>query len=118
MARPLSNRHPKLTAEERRLIREQEDLKRREAQLQRELKTLPARIEERKSRERELAKLRSMAAAPAISLGGARGPRAGRSSAKGRRLPVRELQNARIKSLVLILILATFVILLWRAIPG
>ncbi len=118
MPRPLYPRSSKLTAEERRLAREQKELLQREEQLQRELRTLPAKIEERKARERQIAKLRAEASSPAISLGAARGARSGKSSSKGRRLPARELQNARIKFIVLCLILATLTILLWRSIPG
>jgi hypothetical protein len=54
---------------------------------------------------------------PAISLNGVRGTRGAKSNGKRRPLPARELQNARIKFLVLCLILATVGILLWRSLP-
>lgn len=118
MARGSSRGSDKLSAEERRLQKQQQELQRQEELLKRKLQVLPVQIEARKSRERELAKLRAHMASPAISLGGVRGPRAGKSSAKRRPLPARELQNARIKFLILCLILVTFVILLWRSIPS
>lgn len=118
MPRPPHSRSTKLSAEERRLQREQQELLRREEELQRELRTLPARIEERKVRERQYAKLRAEAAAPAISLGGGRSTRGSRPAHREKRLRGRELQNARIKFLVLCLILASLVIMLWRAIPA
>lgn len=111
-------RSNKLSAEERRLQREAEELRRREQDLVRELRTLPAKLEAQRSREKQLAKLRIANSAPAISLNGARGPRSAKQSVKRRPLPARELQNARIKFMVLCLILATIVILLWRSIPS
>lgn len=118
MARPSPSRPNKLTAEERQLQKAAEELRRKEQELQNQLRTLPAQMEARRSRERELAKLRAHTASPAISLNGTRGPRHhAKSAGKRRPLPARELQNARIKFVVLCLILATIGILLWRAIP-
>jgi len=121
MARPISARSNKLSAEERTLQREAEELRRKEQelerQLERQLRMLPAKLEARKTRDRELARIRAQTSSPAISLNGARGPRSIKQTGKRRHLPVRELQNARIKFLVLLLILATIVILLWREIP-
>lgn len=115
MPRPLS-RPSKLTAEERRLREQQEELRRREAELQRALKTLPAKIEERKEKEKRLAVLRAQTAAPAISLGASR-PRSTARGSRPKRTPARELHNARTKFIVLFLILVSLVILLWRSIP-
>lgn len=117
MARPSPARPNKLTAEERQLQKAAEELRRKEQELQRQLRTLPAQMEARRTREKELAKLRAHTASPAISLNGTRGPRHAKSNGKRRPLPARELQNARIKFLVLCLILATIGILLWRALP-
>lgn len=115
MPRFSSPRPTKLTAEERRLERQADELRRKEKELERQLHALPAKMEARRSRERELARLRAETSSPAISLNGVRSR--GRQPAKRRPLPARELHNARIKFLVLCLILATIVILLWRAIP-
>ena len=116
MPRPPS-RPTRLTAEERRLLKEQEDLKRREAELERQLRTIPARIEQRKQLERERTRIQAQIAAPAISLKG-RNARSSRNDGRPRGLPGRELQNAKAKFLVLCLILATLMILLWRSIPS
>lgn len=116
MPRPIS-RPSKLTAEERRLREQQEELRRREAELQRALKTLPAKIEERKAKEKRLAVMQAQTAAPAISLGAPRPRAATRAGARPRRTPARELHTARTKFIVLCLILVSLVILLWRSIP-
>jgi len=118
MAHPGSFRSDKISAEESRLIKQQEELQRKEEVLKQKLRTLPAQIEERKNRARELAKMRAVAAPGAISFGSAaRGrPRSAKPTSK-RRTRVGEIQSARIKFFVLCLILATFVILLWRTIP-
>ncbi|TSA30223.1 MAG: hypothetical protein D4R65_13710 [Verrucomicrobiaceae bacterium] len=118
MARFSPARSNKLSAEERRLQREAEELHRKEQELERQLRTLPAKLEAQRSREKQRIKLRIESSAPAISLNGARGPRSAKQSGKRKPLPARELQNARIKFLVLCLILATIVILLWRSIPA
>ncbi|MDX2079670.1 MAG: hypothetical protein SFU53_02710 [Terrimicrobiaceae bacterium] len=116
MARP--TRPTKLTAQERLLQQQEEELRRREQELQRKLKQIPAQLEEKRRRERELVRQRVAASTPAISLGGARATRSSRAQAsRGRRLPASELQTARIKFIVLCVILATLVILLWRSIP-
>lgn len=117
MARPSPSRPNKLTAEERRLQKAAEELRRKEQELEMQLRRLPAQLEARRSKEKELAKLRAHTASPAISLNGARGARQSRPNGKRRPLPARELQNARIKFIVLCLILATIGILLWRALP-
>lgn len=117
MPRFSPNRPARLTAEERRLQKEAEELRRKQQELEKHLRSLPARIEAKKSRERELARLRAETASPAISLSGNRSLRGGRQPARRAHLPARELHNARIKFIVLCLILAMIVILLWRAIP-
>ena len=117
MARPAPARSTKLTAEERQLQRKAEELRRQEQELERQLRMLPAKMEARRTRDRELARIRAHTASPAISLNGARGPRVGRPAGKPRPLPARERHNAQIKFFVLCLILAMIVILLWRQIP-
>ena len=118
MPRLPSARPSKLTAEERRLQREAEELRRKEQELERQLRMLPAKIEAQRSREQRLVKMRAHTAAPAISLDGTRGSRNSKSGSRRKPLPTRELQNAKIKFFVLLLILATIAMLLWRSIPS
>ena len=116
MARPPA-RSNKLTAEEIRLQKEAEALRRQEQELERQLRMLPAQLQAKRTKEKQVAKLRAEMASPAISLNGVRGARSSKSNGKRRPLPARELQNARIKFLVLCLILATIGLLLWRSLP-
>lgn len=117
MARPSPARSNKLTAEEIRLQKAADALRRKEQELEQELRMLPARLQAKRTKERQAAKLRAEMASPAISLNGIRGARGAKPGGKRRPLPARELQNARIKFLVLCLILATIGILLWRSLP-
>lgn len=117
MARPSPARSNKLTAEEIRLQKAADALRRKEQELEQELRMLPARLQAKRTKERQAAKLRAEMAVPAISLNGVRGTRGAKPGGKRRPLPARELQNARIKFLVLCLILATVGILLWRSLP-
>ena len=96
------------------LQREAAELRRKELDLERQLRMLPAKMEARRTKEKEL---RAQMSSPAISLNGTRGPRSPKPPGKRRPLAGRETQNAQIKSLVLFLILATIVLLLWRALP-
>ena len=116
MARPPA-RSNKLTAEEIRLQKAAEALRRQEQELERQLRMLPAQLQAKRTKEKQVAKLRAEMASPAISLNGVRGARSSKSNGKRRPLPARELQNARIKFLVLCLILATIGLLLWRSLP-
>ena len=116
MARP-SARSNKLTAEEIRLQKEAEALRRKAQELEGQLRMLPAQIREKRSKEKEQAMLRARTASPAVSLNGTHGTRSAKSNGRRRPLPARELQNARIKFLVLCLILATIGLLLWRSLP-
>jgi hypothetical protein len=117
MARPSPVRSNKLSAEEIRLQKAAEALRRKEQELERQLRTLPAQLQAKRTKEKQQAKLRAEMASPAISLSGVRGARSSKSQGRRRPLPVRELQNAKIKFLVLCLILATIALLLWRSMP-
>lgn len=117
MARPSTARSNRLSAEELRLQKAADELRRKEQDLEKQLRTLPAQFEARRSKERAQAMLRAKTASPAISLNGIRRGRSAKPNGKRRPLPARELQNARIKFLVLCLILATIGILLWRQLP-
>jgi len=117
MARPRPFHSDKISAEESRLRKQQEVLQRKEEELKLKLRALPAQMQAQKKRDVELAKLRAAVAPEAISLGSAARSRSRSKSTVKRRTRVGEIQSARIKFLVLCLILATFVILLWRTIP-
>lgn len=117
MARPSPARSNKLSAEEIRLQKEAEVLLRKKQELEQELRMLPARLQAKRTKEKQAAKLRAEMSVPAISLNGARGARGAKPNGKRRPLPAREEKAARIKFLVLCLILATIGILLWRSLP-
>ena len=117
MARPSPARSNKLTADEIRLQKAAEEINRKKQELERKLSRLPAQLQAKRTKEKEQAKLRAKMASPAISLNGAHGVRGAKPNGSRRPLPHRELQNAKIKFLVLCLILATIGILLWRSLP-
>lgn len=117
MPRPSPARSNRLTAEEIRLQKEAEALRRKAQELEGQLRSLPAQIQAKRSKEKQVAKLRAEMASPAISLNGVRGVRSSKSKGKSRPLPARELKNDQIKFLVLCLILATIGLLLWRSLP-
>ena len=117
MPRPSPARSNRLTAEEIRLQKAGEELRRKEQELERKLSMLPAQLQAKRTKEKQRAKLLAEMASPAISLNGVRGARSAKSNGKRRPLPHRELQNAKIKFLVLCLILATIGLLLWRSMP-
>jgi hypothetical protein len=105
----------KVDDEHRKLARQQQELKKIEARLQKELVRMPKEIEKKKRLEKiQLA----AAAAPTVSLGGARSHRdKTRAPLKGGRLRS-QINGERIKFLVLCLILATILVMLWRAVPS
>jgi len=107
----------KVSAEERRLDKEQQELQRRSEELQKTLRAIPKEIEAKKAKDLARKKLEVSAIAPAISLGGARSARSAHIPRKSKPLPAREFNSARIKFLILCLILTTIVVMLWRAIP-
>ena len=117
MARLRPFHSDKISAEESRLRKQQQELQLKEEALKQKLRMLPAQMQARKKRDREIAKLRAVAAPEAISLGSAARGRARSKSTSKRRTRVGEIQSARIKFLVLCLIFATFVVLLLRSIP-
>jgi hypothetical protein len=101
----------KVTDEQRRLDKEQLELKKREAELTRMLVKIPKQIEKKKKLEVEIA-------APAISLGAARTHRGTQPVRRGKTRLSKDLNAARVKFLVLCLILLSIVVMLWRAIPS
>jgi hypothetical protein len=103
----------KVDDEQRKLARQQQELKKIEARLQKELVRMPKEIEKKK----KLDKIQVAAAIPTVSLGGARSHRSKSPAVrKGGRLS-RQINGERIKFLILCLILATILVMLWRAVP-
>jgi len=103
----------KVTDEQRRLEKQHGDLLRRKQELEKALRTIPKQNKKKK----ELQTIRVEATMSSKSIGS---PQFSRTQKEKRRmtLPARELQNARIKFLCLCLLLATIIIMLWRAIPS
>lgn len=100
----------KVTEEQRRLDKEHLELKKREAELNKLLVNIPKQIEKKK--------LEVDLAVPSISLGGARVSRTAQPARRSKRLPSKDLNAARVKFLVLCLILLTIMVMLWRAVPS
>jgi hypothetical protein len=104
----------KVDDERRKLTKQQSELKKLEAQLQKKLVRMPKEIEKKKKLER----IEVAAAVPAVSLGSVRSHRSKPPVArKGGRLS-RQINGQRIKFLVLCIILASILVMLWRAVPS
>jgi hypothetical protein len=101
----------KVTDEQRRLSKEQVELKKREAELNKLLVKIPQQIEKKKKLEVDIA-------APAISLGNARTHRGSQPIRRGKTRLSKDLNAARVKFLVLCLILLSIVVMLWRTVPS
>lgn len=101
----------KVSDEQRRLDKEHLELKKREAELNKLLVKIPKQIEKKKKLEVDVA-------APAISLGKARIHRGPQPVRRGKTRLSKDLHAARVKFLVLCLILVTIMVMLWRTIPS
>ncbi len=113
----LPRRNPppsKVTAEERRLERERIELLKKEAELKRQLKNLPKQIEQKRAKEERIHTLRNVAATT-MDL---RGSRTVPSADRRRKTPKRELNSAKVRFMVLLMILLTILVMLWRAVPS
>ncbi len=104
----------KVSAEERRLERERAELLKKEAELKRQLKNLPKQIEQKRAKDQKEYLLRNVAA-PAVNLRGMRPPQPTR---RRKQTPARELSTAKVRFMVLMLILVTILVMLWRAVPS
>jgi hypothetical protein len=102
----------KVTDAQRQLDKEQLELKKREAELNKLLVKIPKQMEKKKQ-----TKLKADLAVPAISLGGARVSR-GAQPIRGKTRLSKDVNAARVKFLVLCVILLTIVVMLWRTIPS
>jgi hypothetical protein len=103
----------KVTDAQRQLDKEQLELKKREAELNKLLVKIPKQIEKKKK-----TKLNADLAVPAISLGGARVSRGAQPIRRGKTRLSKDVNAARVKFLVLCVILLTIVVMLWRTIPS
>lgn len=108
----------KVSEEQRRLEKQHEDLLRRERELKKALVTIPKQIQKKKEKERKTQTLHVDGTTQSIPIGSLRLSRSVAPSRKTRSLPARELQNARIRFLLLCIVLASVVVMLWRAIPS
>ncbi|MFZ9919851.1 MAG: hypothetical protein ACO3GO_01970 [Terrimicrobiaceae bacterium] len=104
----------KVTDAQRQLDKEQLELKKREAQLTKLLVKIPKEIEKKNKTRTKL----PVEAAHAISLGGARVSRAPQPVRRGKTRLSKDANAARVKFLVLCIILLTIVVMLWRTIPS
>ena len=104
----------KVTAEQKRLEKERQSLERQRLTLEKQFKQI-SKTQTKKPKKSDLAKLNvdAVVNSPANIVFGRQSSRK-----KPKTLPVRELNAARIKFLVLALILATLVVMLWNAMPS
>ncbi len=99
----------KVTDEQRRLAKQQQELKKLEVQLQKKLARIP--------KEKKIVK--ADLTMPSISLSQVRSPRSTQKPVRrGTTRLSKDLNAARVKFLVLCLILATILVMLWRAVPS
>ncbi len=114
MARPPSSKVSRLSAEERQLEQLHAEVLRKQQELEKKLIRIPAQIAAQEELKRAQAHERAVSAGPTISSGMGRGG-SGRKPKK-KRLPSRVLFSARIKTAILLLILAVIFFLLWQSI--
>jgi hypothetical protein len=98
---------------QRQLDKAQLVLKKREVELNRLLVKIPKQIEKEKK-----TRLNAELAASPISLGGARVSRSPQPMPRGKTRLSKDINAARVKFLVLCLILLTILVVLWRSIPS
>ena len=107
----------KVTDEQNRLSKEQAGLTRQEQVLKKKL-ILEAKKEQERKKELERKKTKIKVTTTLQAPFGV--PRGGKSSypQKGRPRLVREIQNDKVKFLILCLVFAVIIVMLWRAIPS
>ena len=108
-----------MSAEERLLEEQRAEIMRKQQELEKRLKILPAVMEQQEAQKREADRRHAASAGRAISSypnsrGGARGGRRG----KNLRTPSRQRAAAKIKTAALILILAIIFLVLWSQVRG
>lgn len=104
----------KVAAEQNRLEKERQSVERQRLALEKQLRSIP-KSQPKKARDLARTKLNvdTIVHSPAAIAFGNQS-----SKEKRKMLPARELHSARIKFLILTLILATLVIMLWNAMPS
>jgi len=103
----------KLTAEERRIEKEKEELLRMQRELEHRLVTLPLAIEKQRSQFEREARERARRAGAPISPGRA----AKRPQRRHKATPHKRARAERVKLIALLVIFATILFLLLRAVP-
>jgi hypothetical protein len=115
-----------LDADRRRIERDLEEIRRKEAELKameeqkrREMEELPRKIEARRRKEQEMMTLRAAMTATDDVFGRPRPHRSASSSRSGkkRRMTRPEERSARTQFLLLCAVLAVLLILLWKSLP-
>ncbi len=117
---PSSNSDNPVSAEKRRLAEAQNDILRKQRELEQMLKDAPAKIQKQRRKTRDYVRINvSAPASAAIPPGGLRDRFSGDADSVGRRRKPRRSERtvARIQFLILCLILFTIVFLIWRTIP-
>jgi hypothetical protein len=112
-----SSRKRPLTLKQVLLLQQEKELSQREALLRRQLQDLPSAVEAKRQYQETHRHTRVVRHATFIS-GKLPGMFLGTSHRPTRNLPAKERQAARIRFVILVLILASMVILIWRSIPS
>lgn len=115
MAKRPGPKASRLSAEERLLEQQREEVLRRQQMLEKRLKVLPAVMEAQEEQKRELSRRRAAEGGRAISPSMGRGTR--RLRAKTLRTPSSERWYAKAQTLLLIAILIIIGLLLWHTVP-
>lgn len=106
----------KVTDEQNRLSKEHAGLIRKEQALQ---KTLLLEAKKEKQRKKELERKKTMVQVSTTLQAPFTMPRSGKSSYSKKGKPLaREIQNDKVKFLILCLVFAVIIVMLWRAIPS
>ena len=117
MPKPSGSRASRLSAEERQLEEQRAEILRKQQELEKKLRILPAVLEQQKAQKREEDRRRAVSAGRAISsYPMARGGRRGRG--KNLRTPSRQRWAAKIRTMALLALLAIILIVLWHRIPS
>jgi hypothetical protein len=105
----------RISAEERLLEKQRDDLMRRAQELEKKLKHIPLVMERQEQQQREATKRRALDAGPSIS------PYMGRRSrsrkSKSFRMPSRERYFAKIQTVALLVVFAIIVFMLFKVLP-
>lgn len=111
MPRP-SSKGSRLSAEERLLEQQRAEILRKQQELEKRLKRLPAVLEAKEQQRRDETKRRAALAGPALSPD--MRPVGRRASPRRRELPSQKLRQVQFRTLLFVLILAGISLMLWR----